>query len=112
LTHVHIPQPLAGQINEFNREYLNPYINFHKPCFFASEVINDKGKICKKYRYKDVMTPYNKLKSLLDSQKYLRSDTSFEKLDAVESEFSDNQFAKRMVNGRNNLWASLAKKIA
>jgi hypothetical protein len=58
------------------------------------------------------MTPYNKLKSLLDSQKYLRSDTSFEKLDAVESEFSDNQFAKRMVNGRNNLWASLAKKIA
>ncbi len=110
--HVHIPQPLAGQINEFNREYLNPYINFHKPCFFASEVIDDKGKICKKYRYKDVMTPYNKLKSLLDSQKYLRSDTSFEKLDAVESEFSDNQFAKRMVNGRNNLWASLAKKIA
>ena len=29
--HDHIPQHWAAQINEFNRQHLNPYINYHRP---------------------------------------------------------------------------------
>jgi len=34
--HGHIPQRFAGEINVFNRTHLNPYLNFHRPCFFPS----------------------------------------------------------------------------
>ncbi len=30
----HVPQNYAGLINDFNRDYLNPYLNFHRPCSF------------------------------------------------------------------------------
>jgi transposase InsO family protein len=29
----HIPQRWAPLINDFNQQYLNPYLNFHRPCF-------------------------------------------------------------------------------
>jgi transposase InsO family protein len=41
LGYSHIPQKWAPLINEFNQTYLNPYINYHRPCFFA-EIIEDK----------------------------------------------------------------------
>jgi len=31
-------------INEFNQTYLNPYINYHRPCFFAEVVVDKKRK--------------------------------------------------------------------
>jgi len=31
--HTHIPQRWAPLINNFNQQYLTPYINFHRPCF-------------------------------------------------------------------------------
>ena len=35
-----------------------PYLNFHRPCFFPTTEIDAKGKAVKRYRYKDMMTPY------------------------------------------------------
>lgn len=108
----HIPQSFAEEINQFNRHYLNPYLNFHKPCFFPTETIDSKGKIRKKYRYKDMMTPFDKLKSISGFQNHLKSDVSFETLNTIASEFSDNQFAERMVNARNKLWKSILDRVA
>jgi len=105
--YAHIPQYFASKVNEFNREYLNPYINYHRPCFFPTEEVDSKGKIKKKYRYEDMMTPYDKLNSLPNAQKYLRDGVSFDSLDAIASEFTDNQFAERMVTARNTLWNSI-----
>ena len=69
LGYVHIPQKWAEEINEFNKKYLVPYINFHRPCFFSEEKIDDKGKIKKTYPYKKIMTPYEKFKSLPNAEK-------------------------------------------
>jgi transposase InsO family protein len=33
----HIPQRHAGRFNTFCMEYLNPFLNFHRPCLFATE---------------------------------------------------------------------------
>jgi len=41
-----------------------------------------------------MMTPYDKLKSLPDSETYLKSGLSFEILDLVAMKISDNQAAK------------------
>jgi hypothetical protein len=43
---------------------LNPYLNFHRPCFFPETRTEHKGKQRKIYRYENMVTPYDKLKSL------------------------------------------------
>ncbi len=44
--------------------------------------------------YKNMMTPYDKLKSLPNSEKYLKSGLSFAILDLVAMEMTDNEAAK------------------
>jgi hypothetical protein len=43
LGYVHIPQSCAKLLNHYHKTYLNPYINFHRPCFFPFEEIDHKG---------------------------------------------------------------------
>jgi hypothetical protein len=53
----HIPQKYAKPINAFYKEVFNDWLNLHRPCLFATEVIGDKGKIKKVYKNKDAKTP-------------------------------------------------------
>ncbi len=64
LGYAHIPQCFATAVNAFCAEYLNPYLNFHRPCLFAEERIDAKGKIRKCYPQRLVMTPFEKLATL------------------------------------------------
>ena len=107
LGYVHIPQKWADAINEFNKKYLVPYINFHRPCFFAEEKTDKKGKIKKIYPYKKIMTPYEKLKSLPDAQKYLRNDVNFETLDKEAMLMSDLESAKQMQDHKTILFRKI-----
>ena len=68
----HIEQHWANELNVFNQEYLNPFLNFHRPCYFPTTFTDDKGKQRKKYRYDKMMTPYEKLKSLEQAGNYLK----------------------------------------
>ena len=45
LGYSHIPQRFASEVNAFCAEHLNPYVNFHRPCFFAVETVDAKGKV-------------------------------------------------------------------
>jgi transposase InsO family protein len=49
LGYAYIPQACAALLNEYHQDYLNPYINFHRPCFFPVPVIDHRGKIRKIY---------------------------------------------------------------
>jgi len=104
LGYVHIPQSCACLLNTYHQEYLNPYTNFHRPCFFPVTVIDRKGKVNKKYPYERVTTPYEQMKSLPGVDGYLRPGITINKLDAIASEMSDNQFAERMVKARSELF--------
>jgi len=108
LGYAYIPQRSAELINEFNKDLFNPYINFHRPCFFPVSVIDHKGKIRKTYPYNMVRTPYEKLKSLPQAESYLRPGVTFETLDAIANQMSDNQFAERMVKARSNLFQQIS----
>src|SRR3990167_3371554 len=96
LGYMHIPQKWAEKLNDFNQKYLVPYLNFHRPCFFVEEKINEKGKIIKTYPYKKIMTPYEKLKSLPNAEEYLRKGISFSELDKIAMSMSDLASAKQM----------------
>lgn len=103
----HIPQRFAPLINDFNQQYLNPYINFHRPCFFPETRTDDQGKQRKVYRYETMMTPYDKLKSLPGAEAYLKPGVRFEILDAVAHQISDNQAADRLQKARQTLFKTI-----
>lgn len=100
----HIPQRFATKINEFNRKALNPYLNYHRPCLFPTEYIDDKGKARKKYRYEDMMTPYDKLKSLPNAKQYLKPNVNFAQLDDIAEQMTDNEAADLLNQLRQQLF--------
>ena len=106
----HIPQCFAHQVNVFCRNFLNPYVNFHRPCFFAETTTDEKGKIRKRYRLEDMMTPYEKLKSLSEAGTYLKSGVTFEQLDAIAYAISDNEAAEKLNEARKKLFQSINRR--
>jgi len=103
----HIPQRWASMINAFNQQHLNPYINYHRPCFFPETTTDYKGKQRKIYRYENMMTPYDKLKSLPSASDYLKPSVSFEILDKVAHQISDNQAADQLQKARQKLFKTI-----
>jgi transposase InsO family protein len=107
LGYVHIAQKWAPLINEFNRKHLTPYINFHRPCYFAEIKIDKNGKEKKTYPYRCMMTPYEKFKSLPNAAGYLKKGISFEALDRQMLTQSDLQAAKAMKKAQAELFRQI-----
>ena len=107
LGYSHIPQKWAPLINEFNQTTLNPYINYHRPCFFAEVTVDEKGKQHKRYPYDQMMTPYDKLKSLPDAAGYLKPGITFKQLDELALQVSDNEAGERLQKAKTKLFQTI-----
>ena len=103
----YIEQHWADELNIFNQAYLNPFLHYHRPCYFPTIVMDDKGKERKKYRYDKMMTPYEKLKSLEQAENYLKETLSFEQLDKEAYKVSDNQFTDQMNFAKKQLFKQI-----
>lgn len=107
LGYAHIPQRFAAPVNDFCRDHLNPYVNFHRPCLFAETITDAKGKQRKRYPYKLMMTPYEKLKSLPQTETFLKLGVDFNQLDAQAKAMSDNEAAEQMNAARSVLFKTI-----
>jgi len=76
----HIPE-VRREVQKFYTAHFNPYLNFHRPCGFARVVEGARGKRRKVYRSQDYMTPYEKLKSLPQAEKFLKPGIRLESLE-------------------------------
>ena len=106
----HIPQKWANHINDFNQTYLNPHINYHRPCLFPEIMTDKKGKQRKKYPYKNMMTPYDKLQSLSHAQDYLKEGVTFDLLDKEAYAITDNQSADQLQQARQLLFRTIDER--
>lgn len=106
----HIPQRFARVVNDFCRAQLNPYINFHRPCLFPETITDAKGRQRKRYPYKLMMTPYEKLKSLPNAEQYLKTGIHFPALDALATSISDNDAAERLNEAKARLFKSFSNR--
>lgn len=104
LGYEHIPQKWANEMNEFNLQYLNPYINYHRPCYYPSIICDKKGKQKKVYPYKNMMTPYEKLKSIDNAERYLKPGINFISLDKIALEKTDLEAAQEMKKAKELLF--------
>ena len=109
LGHCHIKQKCAPIINTFYQQHLNPYLNYHRPCFYPEERIDAKGKIKEIYLYENMMTPYEKLKSLVNAEQYLKSSITFEMLDQAAMRISDMQAAEALQTANKKLFQVIGK---
>lgn len=62
----------AETFQKFYTMQFNPCLNFHRPCGFAQVVSNRRGKRRRRYPADDYRTPYEKLVSLPDWERYLK----------------------------------------
>lgn len=60
------------KVNAFCAQHLNPYVNFHRPCFFPETITDATGKERRRYHDRDMKTLYEKLKSIPDVRQYLK----------------------------------------
>jgi len=106
LGHMYIPQKYAELVNEWYQNFLNPFINCHRPCAFGKEVIlNERtGKRKRIYPHDWYQPPYEKLKSLEGATQYLTTGTTFEQLDKKAYAESDIEFAKKVERARAELF--------
>ena len=69
-------------------------LNCHRPCYFPQEEMDAKGKIKKRHRYGDMMTLYEKLRSLPDAAGYLKPGVNFNELVSRLRHRGDNYSVK------------------
>jgi hypothetical protein len=96
----------AAAVQKFFTAYFNPYLNFHRPCGYATVVINARGKRKRTYRHKDYRTPYEKLTSLENWQKHLKAGITADMLQGQAADRSDTEAARRMQKAKLALLAN------
>lgn len=104
--YAHIRQSAADRINQYCQKYFNVYLNFHRPCLFQTETKKDKhGR--ERRIYGEAIPPYEKLKEIFRQTKesLLKPGVSWESLDKVAYEKSDNEFAKLLREEERKLFS-------
>ena len=106
----HISQQFATAINHFYTDALNPYLNFHgrrppsRPCYFAVDTIDAKGKIRKTYPHDQIMTPWERLKATPAYENYLKPGITSQSLEHDANALSDNDAARHVQEARKRLF--------
>ena len=100
--YIHIPKKHAKDINKYYQDLRNDHLNFHRPCMFATDYTDAKGKIQKKY---DVcMTPVQKLLSIPNVEEYLKEDVTRDTLNKKQMEVSHLESAKKLREAKHKLF--------
>jgi len=103
----HISQKNAAPINNFYENYFNIYINYHRPSSYATVTCDENGKRRKKYQ--TYLTPYAKFKTIEQAEGYLRDDITFEQLESIAKEKSDNEYAVLMQEKKSELFKNFKR---
>ena len=95
----------ADRINSFYREFLNPYLNYHRPGAQADVEIDERGR--KRVRYKRYQTPLETLLSLDSPAQYLHQGLSINAVKRIAGARSDTEAARRMQQAKAKLFDQL-----
>ena len=100
--YLHIQAPHAAAIDDFYRDHLNPYLNFHRPCGQAQITTDAKGK--EKRIYPRYATPWDVFRQLPEAATHLRSGQTMVDLEAYALRLSDTESARHMQRAKHELF--------
>ena len=106
----HIAAQHAEEVDQFHRQHLNPYINFHRPCAIAEIVEEPNGKRRRVYRKWD--TPFEIFRQTPQWESSLRPGVSIAELESFAQKQSDTEAAIAMQLAKKRLLRGIAKRSA
>jgi hypothetical protein len=106
----HIAAQHAEVVDLFHRRYLNPYINFHRPCAVAEIVEQPNGK--RRRVYRKWATPFEIFSQAPQCESRLRPGVSMADLGSFAQTQSDTEAAIEMQKAKRQLMACIAKRSA
>ncbi len=86
----------AEKMQKFYTAHLNPYLNYHRPCGFATIRHGARGRKKRVYPAGSYQTPFEKLLSLSNWQQYLKKGMRPEVLQQQARRMSDTEAARQM----------------
>ena len=107
LGRVHIPRRFAPLVHEFTQDVLSPAVNFHRPCMFAVEHVDAKGRVRRRYPHDQVVTPYDRLRGLDGAEGFLKPGVSFADLDRAAHAVSDLAALREVNRARAELFRTI-----
>jgi hypothetical protein len=106
----HIAAQHAEAVDQFHRHYLNPYINFHRPCAIAENVELPNGK--RRRVYRRWATPFEIFSQTPECEGYLRPGVSLAELKRFAAVQSDTEAAIAMQQAKQKLLSGIARRSA
>ena len=98
----------AQPMDQFYREHLNPYVNFHRPCAVPKVVTAANGK--RRRIYSRWATPFELLQESPDGERCLRPGITFAELEHYARSQSDTEAAFAMQQAKRKLLGRLKGK--
>jgi hypothetical protein len=106
----HIAAPHAEAVDLFHQRYLNPYVNFHRPCAVAEIVEEPNGK--RRRVYRRWATPFEIFRQTPQCEGLLRPGVKMADLERFAKAQSDTEAAIEMQQAKRQLLAGIAKHRA
>jgi transposase InsO family protein len=97
----------AEAMDQFHREHLNPYVNFHRPCAVPKVLTQANGK--RRRVYQRWATPFELFRERPDCERFLRPGVSLGELDRFAQLQSDTESALEMQRAKRKLFSSLKR---
>jgi len=97
----------AEAMDQFHRQHLNPYVNFHRPCAVPKLLTEANGK--RRRVYERWATPFELFRELPRCESYLRPPVTLAELDRFAQAQSDTEAALVMQRAKRKLLGSLRR---
>jgi hypothetical protein len=98
----HIPAAEDEAVDQFHRQYLNPYVNFHRPSAIPEVILQPNGK--RRPVYRRWATPLEILIQTPQCESYLRAGISLDELRSQAQKQSDRERRSKCSGPRRNCW--------
>jgi len=95
----------AEAMDQFYREHLNPYVNFHRPCAVPTVLTAANGR--RRRVYRRWATPFERFGEVPQCESFLRPDVTLAGLEGFAQTQSDTEAALEMQRAKRKLFGSL-----
>jgi len=98
----------AEVMDQFHREYLNPYVNFHRPCAVPTVLTEANGK--RRRVYQRWATPFERFRELPQCESFLRRGATLAELERLARRESDTEAALALQRAKRKLFGKFKER--